>query len=312
MMNTSSSPLRPLPHIGFGVVHHARTRPSAHRFTYGTYFLMLPMHLEQAVDEGAAAAELQPNRPGALSFFDEDHGEGRSAAQGGAMPWLQTLLRSQGIGSMPSQPSSVLITPSCWYMNVQTTAITTAGITSGIILVQSAEAQNDPTKLVQTVNDELLPNDYDYTTASGTQTLVQGDRVRLGASYAGGGLAGSEAAWQAAEAGVPVVLHEMRPVRGTDAHHTDGLAELVCSNSFRSDDAQANEAYARSDNEVAKADILVAEAARAARDECDVTCEIEQFLYPCTHEGSHSSRVFAQIWLREATTRSQASIFGSS
>jgi methylenetetrahydrofolate--tRNA-(uracil-5-)-methyltransferase len=52
----------------------------------------------------------------------------------------------------------------------------------------------------------------------------------------GGGLAGSEAAWQAAEAGVAVVLHEMRPVRGTDAHHTDGLAELVCSNSFRSDD----------------------------------------------------------------------------
>lgn len=56
----------------------------------------------------------------------------------------------------------------------------------------------------------------------------------------GGGLAGSEAAWQAAEAGVPVILHEMRPVRGTDAHKTDNLAELVCSNSFRSDDAQAN------------------------------------------------------------------------
>jgi len=56
----------------------------------------------------------------------------------------------------------------------------------------------------------------------------------------GGGLAGSEAAWQAAQAGVPVILHEMRPVRGTDAHKTDGLAELVCSNSFRSDDAQAN------------------------------------------------------------------------
>jgi methylenetetrahydrofolate--tRNA-(uracil-5-)-methyltransferase len=52
----------------------------------------------------------------------------------------------------------------------------------------------------------------------------------------GGGLAGSEAAWAAAQAGVPVVLHEMRPVRGTDAHQTDGLAELVCSNSFRSDD----------------------------------------------------------------------------
>ena len=56
----------------------------------------------------------------------------------------------------------------------------------------------------------------------------------------GGGLAGSEAAWQIAEAGVPVVLHEMRPLRGTEAHKTDGLAELVCSNSFRSDDAEAN------------------------------------------------------------------------
>ena len=56
----------------------------------------------------------------------------------------------------------------------------------------------------------------------------------------GGGLAGSEAAWQIAEAGVPVVLHEMRPVRGTDAHHTDQLAELVFSNSFRSDEASTN------------------------------------------------------------------------
>ena len=56
----------------------------------------------------------------------------------------------------------------------------------------------------------------------------------------GGGLAGSEAAWQIAEAGVPVVLHEMRPQRGTDAHKTEGLAELVCSNSFRSDDSSSN------------------------------------------------------------------------
>jgi methylenetetrahydrofolate--tRNA-(uracil-5-)-methyltransferase len=56
----------------------------------------------------------------------------------------------------------------------------------------------------------------------------------------GGGLAGSEAAWQLARAGVPVVLHEMRPIRGTDAHKTDRLAELVCSNSFRSDDADYN------------------------------------------------------------------------
>ncbi len=56
----------------------------------------------------------------------------------------------------------------------------------------------------------------------------------------GGGLAGSEAAWQAANMGVHVILHEMRGVRGTDAHQTDGLAELVCSNSFRSDDAETN------------------------------------------------------------------------
>src|SRR5437763_927922 len=56
----------------------------------------------------------------------------------------------------------------------------------------------------------------------------------------GGGLAGSEAAWQLARGGVSVVLHEMRPVRQTEAHLGPALAELVCSNSFRSDDAQRN------------------------------------------------------------------------
>src|SRR5580692_789886 len=56
----------------------------------------------------------------------------------------------------------------------------------------------------------------------------------------GGGLAGCEAAWQIARAGVPVILHEMRPERPTEAHRTAGLAELVCSNSFRSDDAETN------------------------------------------------------------------------
>ncbi len=56
----------------------------------------------------------------------------------------------------------------------------------------------------------------------------------------GGGLAGSEAAWQLGQAGVPVVIHEMRPVRATDAHQTGELAELVCSNSFRSDDETSN------------------------------------------------------------------------
>jgi len=56
----------------------------------------------------------------------------------------------------------------------------------------------------------------------------------------GGGLAGSEAAWQIAQAGVAVVLHEMRPVRQTDAHQTGAFAELVCSNSFRSDEWDTN------------------------------------------------------------------------
>ena len=56
----------------------------------------------------------------------------------------------------------------------------------------------------------------------------------------GGGMAGSEAAWQAAEAGVDVILHEMRPAVGTFAHRTGSLAEMVCSNSFRSDDHEQN------------------------------------------------------------------------
>src|SRR5690349_20084281 len=56
----------------------------------------------------------------------------------------------------------------------------------------------------------------------------------------GGGLAGSEAAWQIAQRGVPVILNEMRPVKQTALHKTGGLAELVCSNSFRSDDAEQN------------------------------------------------------------------------
>src|SRR4051812_49990756 len=56
----------------------------------------------------------------------------------------------------------------------------------------------------------------------------------------GAGLAGCEAAWQAAEAGAQVVLHEMRPQKLTEAHLTGGFAELVCSNSFRSDDHEHN------------------------------------------------------------------------
>ena len=65
---------------------------------------------------------------------------------------------------------------------------------------------------------------------------MSNDRVHI----VGGGLAGSEAAWQLAQSGIAVALSEMRPHRKTEAHVTDGLAELVCSNSFRSDDAETN------------------------------------------------------------------------
>ncbi len=80
----------------------------------------------------------------------------------------------------------------------------------------------------------------------------------------GGGLAGSEAAWQVARAGVPAILHEMRPARGTDAHQTDGLAELVCSNSFRSDDA-ANNAVGLLHEEMRRLDSLIMAAGDANR-----------------------------------------------
>jgi methylenetetrahydrofolate--tRNA-(uracil-5-)-methyltransferase len=80
----------------------------------------------------------------------------------------------------------------------------------------------------------------------------------------GGGMAGSEAAWQIASAGVKVVLHEMRPVRTTDAHHTDKCAELVCSNSFRSDDAEYN-AVGLLHEEMRRANSLIMRCGDAAR-----------------------------------------------
>ena len=70
--------------------------------------------------------------------------------------------------------------------------------------------------------------------------MTQTDQTRATVRIIGGGLAGSEAAWQCARQGLSVRLLEMRPTRATDAHVTDGLAELVCSNSFRSDDAEGN------------------------------------------------------------------------
>ena len=79
----------------------------------------------------------------------------------------------------------------------------------------------------------------------------------------GGGLAGSEAAWQAASRGVPVIIHEMRPVRATAVHKTDRLAELVCSNSFRGD--KLDNAVGLLKEEMRRLDSLVMRAADAHR-----------------------------------------------
>jgi methylenetetrahydrofolate--tRNA-(uracil-5-)-methyltransferase len=81
----------------------------------------------------------------------------------------------------------------------------------------------------------------------------------------GGGLAGSEAAWQVVSAGIPVILHEMRPVRPTEAHKGEGFAELVCSNSFRSDDKDYN-AVGLLHEEMRRAGSLIL----AAADRCKV------------------------------------------
>jgi methylenetetrahydrofolate--tRNA-(uracil-5-)-methyltransferase len=80
----------------------------------------------------------------------------------------------------------------------------------------------------------------------------------------GGGLAGSEAAWQLAQAGVPVMLHEMRPQQQTEAHKTGAFAELVCSNSFRSDDWETN-AVGLLHEEMRRASSLIMAAADVAK-----------------------------------------------
>lgn len=80
----------------------------------------------------------------------------------------------------------------------------------------------------------------------------------------GGGMAGAEAAWQAARMGVPVTIHEMRPKVGTFAHRTGSLAEMVCSNSFRSDDDERN-AVGLLHWEMGAADGIIMATARAHR-----------------------------------------------
>src|SRR6185312_93542 len=95
------------------------------------------------------------------------------------------------------------------------------------------------------------------------------------------GLAGSEAAWQIATAGVPVLLHEMRPLRQTEAHKTDGLAELVCSNSLRSDDAETN-AVGLLHEEMRRAGSLILAAADAHKLPAGGALAVDRDLFAAT------------------------------
>jgi DUF1365 family protein len=86
-----------LPMIGFGEVRHSRLRPVRNAFAYPGYFLMLPMRAMQDPAHPAARTPLARNRRAALSFFDTDHGDGRPLSHGGALAWLDELLRANGI-----------------------------------------------------------------------------------------------------------------------------------------------------------------------------------------------------------------------
>ncbi|MBT3305496.1 MAG: methylenetetrahydrofolate--tRNA-(uracil(54)-C(5))-methyltransferase (FADH(2)-oxidizing) TrmFO [Alphaproteobacteria bacterium] len=105
----------------------------------------------------------------------------------------------------------------------------------------------------------------------------------------GGGLAGSEAVWQLVRREIPVVLHEMRPLRGTDAHQTDRLAELVCSNSLRSDDAEAN-AVGLLHEEMRRCDSLIIRAADANRVPAGAALAVDRDGFSASvHEALESS-----------------------
>ena len=96
----------------------------------------------------------------------------------------------------------------------------------------------------------------------------------------GGGLAGCEAAWQAASRGVPVTIHEMRPGRATDVHQTDRLAELVCSNSFRGD--KLDNAVGLLKEEMRRLDSLVLHAAEIARVPAGAALAVDRELFART------------------------------
>lgn len=123
------------------------------------------------------------------------------------------------------------------------------------------------------------------------------DRV---VSVIGGGLAGSEAAWQLAERGHQVVLHEMRPVRGTPAHHTDRLAELVCSNTFKS--TETTNAHGLLKAEMRLLGSMILECADGARVPAGSALAVDRDLFSGAVTAQIESHPNIEIRREEATT----------
>lgn len=116
----------------------------------------------------------------------------------------------------------------------------------------------------------------------------------------GAGLAGSEAAWQIARHGVPVRLHEMRPVRATEAHHTDGFAELVCSNSLRS--ASLDTAIGLLKEEMRRLGSLVMTAADAARVPAGSALAVDRHIFSHTITEALTTHPLVDIRREEIQT----------
>ncbi len=126
---------------------------------------------------------------------------------------------------------------------------------------------------------------------------ARGDPVHV----VGGGLAGAEAAWQLARAGAPVALHEMRPVRGTEAHVSDRLAELVCSNSFRSDDAERN-AVGLLHAEMRRCDSLIMKAADANQVPAGGALAVDREGFAAAVQAALEAHPLVEIRREEVTT----------
>src|SRR5215475_11059863 len=122
----------------------------------------------------------------------------------------------------------------------------------------------------------------------------------MGITIVGGGLAGSEAAWQAASRGVGVELTEMRPVRPTAVHKTDGFAELVCSNSFRGD--KLDNAVGLLKEEMRRLGSLVMRAADEARVPAGAALAVDRDLFSSRVTETIASHPLISIRRGEITT----------